>query len=48
MRDDPTMNPVAFVCIVRDVTEQKAQLDIQRHTERQVALYEINLATHPL
>jgi PAS domain S-box-containing protein len=46
MRDDPTMNPVAFVCIVRDVTEQKkAQLDIQRHTERQVALYEINLAT---
>ena len=46
MRDDPAMDPVAFVCIVRDVTEQKkAQLDIQRHTERQVALYEINLAT---
>ena len=46
MRHDPTMNPVAFVCIVRDVTEQKkAQLDIQRHTERQIALYEINLAT---
>jgi PAS domain S-box-containing protein len=46
MRDDPAMDPVAFVCIVRDVTEQKkAQLDIQRHTERQIALYEINLAT---
>jgi signal transduction histidine kinase len=46
MRDNPAMDPVAFVCIVRDVTEQKkAQLDIQRHTERQVALYEINLAT---
>ena len=46
MRDDPAMDPLAFVCIVRDVTEQKkAQLDIQRHTERQVALYEINLAT---
>jgi signal transduction histidine kinase len=40
------MDPVAFVCIIRDVTEQKkAQMDIQRHTERQAALYEINLAT---
>jgi PAS domain S-box-containing protein len=46
MRDDPAMDPVAFVCIIRDVTEQKkAQMDIQRHTERQAALYEINLAT---
>jgi PAS domain S-box-containing protein len=46
MRDDPAMDPVAFVCIVRDVTEQKkTQLDIQRHTERQAALYEINRAT---
>ncbi len=46
MRDDPAMDPVAFVCIIRDVTEQKkAQLDIQLHTERQAALYEINLAT---
>jgi PAS domain S-box-containing protein len=46
MRDDPAMDPLAFVCIIRDVTEQKkAQLDIQRHTERQAALYEINLAT---
>ena len=46
MRDDPAMDPLALVCIVRDVTEQKkAQLDIHRHTERQVALYEINLAT---
>jgi PAS domain S-box-containing protein len=46
MRDDPAMEPLAFVCIIRDVTEQKkAQMDIQRHTERQAALYEINLAT---
>ncbi len=46
MRDDPSMDPVAFVCIIRDVTQQKkAQLDIQRHTERQAALYEINRAT---
>jgi signal transduction histidine kinase len=46
MRDDPAMAPLAFVCIIRDVTEQKkAQMDIQRHTERQAALYEINLAT---
>jgi PAS domain S-box-containing protein len=46
MRDDPAMDPVAFVCIIRDVTEQKkAQMDIQRHTERQAALYQINLAT---
>jgi PAS domain S-box-containing protein len=46
MRDDPAMDPVAFVCLIRDVTQQKkAQLDIQRHTERQAALYEINLAT---
>ena len=46
MRDDPSMDPVAFVCIIRDVTQQKkAQLDIQRHTERQAALYEINFAT---
>jgi signal transduction histidine kinase len=46
MRDDPSMEPVAFVCIIRDVTRQKkAQFDIQRHTERQAALYEINVAT---
>jgi PAS domain S-box-containing protein len=46
MRDDPSMDPVAFVCIIRDVTQQKkAQLDIQRHNERQAALYEINFAT---
>ena len=46
MRDDPAMDPLAFVCIIRDVTEQKkAQTDIQRHTERQAALYEINVAT---
>jgi signal transduction histidine kinase/PAS domain-containing protein len=46
MRDDPAMDPLALVCIIRDVTEQKkAQMDIQRHTERQAALYEINLAT---
>jgi PAS domain-containing protein len=44
MRDDLAMDPVAFVCIIRDVTEQKkAQLDIHLHTERQAALYEVNL-----
>jgi PAS domain S-box-containing protein len=38
--------PIAFVCIIRDVTEQKkAQREIQRHTERQRVLYEVNLAT---
>ena len=43
---DPEQRPVAFVCIVRDITQQKkAQEEIQRHTERQAALYEINLAT---
>jgi PAS domain S-box-containing protein len=43
---DQAGQPVAFVCIVRDVTEQKkAQREIQRHTERQTALYEVNLAT---
>jgi signal transduction histidine kinase/PAS domain-containing protein len=47
MRNNPAMDPLAFVCIIRDVTEQKkSQMDIQRHTERQVALYEINLATN--
>lgn len=38
--------PIAFVCIVRNVTEQKrAEQEIQHHVERQAALYEINLAT---
>jgi PAS domain S-box-containing protein len=46
MRNEPARDPLALVCIIRDVTEQKkAQLDIHRHTERQVALYQINLAT---
>jgi PAS domain S-box-containing protein len=45
MRDEEN-RPIAFVCIIRDVTQQKkARQDIQRHTERQAALYEINLAT---
>jgi len=38
-------NPVAAVCTVRDITQRKlAQQQIQRHTERQAALYELNLA----
>jgi len=38
-------NPVAAVCMVRDITQRKlAQQQIQRHTERQAALYELNLA----
>jgi len=38
-------NPVAAVCIVRDITQRElAQQQIQRHTERQAALYELNFA----
>ncbi len=38
-------NPVAAVCLVRDITQrQLAQRQIQRHTDRQTALYELNLA----
>ena len=40
MRDDE-IRPVAFVCIVRDITQQKkAQQEIERHTKEQTALYE--------
>ena len=43
---DEAGQPVAIVCIIRDITAQKeAQREIQRHTERQTALYQINLAT---
>ena len=38
-------NPVAAVCLLHDITQHKlAQRQIQRHTERQAALYELNLA----
>ncbi|HEX6768233.1 MAG TPA: ATP-binding protein, partial [Candidatus Binatia bacterium] len=38
-------NPVAAVCMARDITQRKlSQEQIQRHTERQAALYELNLA----
>jgi PAS domain S-box-containing protein len=43
---DTSMRPIAFVCLIRDITHRKkAEEEIQRHTERQAALYEINLAT---
>lgn len=43
---DQDEGPVASVCIVRDISKRKrTQQEIQRHTERQAALYEINLAT---
>ena len=43
---DQEMNPVTFVCIIRDITQrEKARGEIQRHTERQTALYEVSLAT---
>ena len=38
-------DPVAAVCMARDITQRKlAQQQIQRHTDRQAALYELNLA----
>jgi len=42
---DSDRDPVATVCMIRDVTREKfAQQEIRRHTERQAALYELNLA----
>lgn len=38
-------NPDAAVCMVRDITQRElARQQIQRHTERQAALYELNFA----
>jgi len=38
-------NPVAAVCMVRDITDRElVQQQVQRHTERHAALYELNLA----
>ena len=38
-------NPLAAVCMVRDITQRElARQQIQRHTECQAALYELNLA----
>jgi signal transduction histidine kinase/PAS domain-containing protein len=38
-------DPVAAVCMVRDVTQRRlAEQQIQRHADRQAALYELNLA----
>lgn len=43
---DQDARPVASVCIVRNISQRKRrQQEIQRHTKRQAALYEINLAT---
>ncbi|HXG51620.1 MAG TPA: ATP-binding protein [candidate division Zixibacteria bacterium] len=37
--------PVAFICIFRDISQQrKSQEELRRHAERQAALYEINRA----
>ncbi len=42
---DSDRDPVATVCMIRDITREKsAQREIERHTERQAALYELNLA----
>ena len=42
---DSERNPIATVCMIRDITKEKsAQREIQRHTERQAALYQLNLA----
>ncbi len=42
---DADQAPIATVCMIRDVTKEKsAQREIQRHIERQAALYELNLA----
>ena len=38
---EPDQEPIASVCIVRDITQNKlAERQIQRHTEQQAALYE--------
>ncbi len=45
MRDEESRT-MAIVCIFHDITMQmKAQQEIQRHTKRQIALYDINVAT---
>jgi PAS domain S-box-containing protein len=42
----PSKEPLAIVCVARDVTGRKvAEAQIQRHREREAALHEINLAT---
>jgi PAS domain S-box-containing protein len=42
---DQAGNPMATVCMIRDISEQKAsQQEIRRHNDRQAALYELNLA----
>ncbi len=43
---DPNRQPVAIVCVARDITERKrADELILRHRERETALHDINLAT---
>src|SRR5919106_1124022 len=42
---DAAGSPTATVCMIRDITKDKAaQQQIKRHTDRQAALYELNLA----
>jgi PAS domain S-box-containing protein len=43
---DHDQQPVAIVCVARDITKRKhAEDQVQRHRERDAALYDINLAT---
>lgn len=42
----PNKEPVAVVCVARDITRRKrAEEQIERHREREAALHQINLAT---
>ena len=42
---DADQAPIATVCMIRDITKEKStQREIQRHIERQTALYELHLA----
>ncbi len=42
---DAENNPIATICMIRDITQARAaQRQIERHTERQAALHELNLA----
>lgn len=42
---DPGNFPTATVCIIRDITKDRAaQQQVKRHSDRQAALYELNVA----
>ena len=43
---DTSKRPIAFVCLIRDITQRKkAEEAIQRHIDHQAALYEVSVAT---